>query len=144
MDANVCRSVNKNLPRTSCGATRSAQTQTAVWSPPDAEARRRHPDPGAILALDALDASEPGRDDARLDLDDAVAAFDQRGAVIDAVQYPALHDRRLQGCGRIAPLQRACRLLLRHRAGGFRRGRLGGAGFALLGLALFETVEGLG
>jgi hypothetical protein len=44
------------------------------------------------LTLDALDAAKSGRDPAGFDLDDAVAAFDQRGAVIDAAQHPARHD----------------------------------------------------
>ena len=36
------------------------------------------------------------------DLDDAVAALDQRGAVVDAAQHVVLQDRRLQRGGRVA------------------------------------------
>ena len=114
----------------------------------DDEAARRHHDPAAVLTLDALDPPKPGRDRARLDLDDAIAALDQRGAVIDAAKHPARHDGRLQRaggvdastcgggvCGRdaIEPVTSAAAAAARPRG---RRGgsRCGGRGLALLGL----------
>src|ERR1700674_4550341 len=59
----------------------------------------RDDDPMAVLAPDVLNAPEPRQAHARLDLDDAVAAFDQGGAVVDLAHHPALDDRRL--CGRL-------------------------------------------
>src|SRR5260370_1706286 len=66
----------------------------------------------AVLALDLLDAADAGQMIAGLDLDDAVAALDQRRAAIGLAQHPTLDHAGTSrlGCG----------------GGGNRAGGLGG------------------
>src|SRR5947199_603711 len=57
------------------------------------QSTRRDHDPAAILPLDRLDAPEPRRACPDLDLDDAVAALEQCGPVIDAAHDVIVEDR---------------------------------------------------
>src|SRR5947207_1407679 len=86
------------------------------------DAARGDHDPATVLALDRLDAAKTRLNHAVLDLDDAVAACDQRGAVIDPAQHEALDGRLLQVRGRRAEHHRGA--LRRDRAGDVRGGRL--------------------
>src|SRR3954452_5996668 len=83
----------------------------AILAADDETARRDH-DPTSVLALDALDPPEPWRDRTGLDLDDAVAPFDQGCSIIDAAQHPARHHRWLQILRRLAQHHRHRLLLL--------------------------------
>src|SRR5262245_30919177 len=71
----------------------------------DDEPARGHDHPVAVLALDLLDAPEPGHEVAGNDFDDTEAPLDQGGVgAIGPAQGPALDDRSL---GRAFGLDRA-------------------------------------
>ena len=63
------------------------------------------PDPrveGGSIGFDRLNAAETRYRNAGLDLDNALPAFDQCGAVIDPPHNVVVQDRRLQRGGRLA------------------------------------------
>src|ERR1700756_2898383 len=63
------------------------------------EAFRGHHHPAAILLADGIHPTEPGHDVALIDLDDAHAAFDERGPAINVAHHPSFDRGRLRLVG---------------------------------------------
>src|SRR5437868_7012082 len=112
----------------------------------DDQALRRDHHPTAVLTLDLLDPADARQMVARLDLDDAVAALDERRAAIGLAQYPAVHDAvacRLR-CGSWSNRSGGFRRRSRRRRGGGRgRGRGRDVALVLVALELLDRFRDL-
>src|SRR5947209_1860993 len=107
------------------------------------QAFRGHHDPAAVLLADRIDPAQTRHDIALIDLDEAHAAFDERGAATDVAHHPAFD---LAGLARRRGHDRAGRVL--GRDGEFSAGNLigcieGFAELAWIGVRALETLDAL-